>query len=101
MKNNLSYYSTVKIKHKSFNLTNITNNLNPNWVTGFCDAESSYVVYKFSDITTKIIPFFEEYSLRVNKILDFYDFKRVTIVGEINKYDKYSFKRNYRNKKYE
>jgi len=51
-------------------------------------TQSSYVVYKFSDITNKIIPFFEEYSLRGNKLIDFYDFKKVVnIVGEINKYD--------------
>jgi len=54
-------------------------------------TQSSYVVYKFNDITNKIIPFFEKYSLRGNKLLDFYDFKKVVnIVGEINKYDEHS-----------
>jgi hypothetical protein len=54
-------------------------------------TQSSYVVYKFNDITNKIIPFFEKYSLRGNKVLDFYDFKKVVnIVGEISKYDEHS-----------
>ena len=72
-------------------------------------TQSSYVVYKFNDITNKIIPqrsslslrdvvsktqtprFFEKYSLRGNKLLDFYYFKKVVnIVGEINKYDEHS-----------
>ena len=54
-------------------------------------TQSSYVVYKLYDITNKIIPFFEKYSLRGNKLLDFYDFKKiVNIVGEINKYDEHS-----------
>ena len=53
--------------------------------------QSSYVVYKLYDITNKIIPFFEKYSLRGNKLLDFYYFKKVVnIVGEINKYDEHS-----------
>ena len=52
-------------------------------------TQSTYVVYKTSDITNKIIPFFETYSLRGKKLLDFYDFKKVVnIVKEINKYDK-------------
>lgn len=51
-------------------------------------TQSTYVVYKCNDITTKIIPFFEKYSLKGNKLLDFHDFKKVVnIVGEVNKYD--------------
>jgi heme/copper-type cytochrome/quinol oxidase subunit 3 len=51
-------------------------------------TQSTYVVYKSYDITHKIIPFFEKYSLRGNKLLDFYDFKKVVnIVGDINKYN--------------
>nr|YP_010365181.1 cytochrome c oxidase subunit 3 [Exserohilum turcicum]UOU81407.1 cytochrome c oxidase subunit 3 [Exserohilum turcicum] len=54
-------------------------------------TQSSYVVYKYNEITNKIIPFFEKYSLRGIKLLDFYDFKKVVnIVGEINKYDEHS-----------
>lgn len=54
-------------------------------------TQSSYVVYKYNDITNKIVPFFEKYSLRGNKLLDFYDFKKVVnIVGEINKYDEHN-----------
>jgi len=48
-------------------------------------------IVNFSDIVNRIIPFFEKYSLRGNKLLDFYYFKKVVnIVGEINKYDEHS-----------
>lgn len=59
-------------------------------------TQSSYVVYRFDDIINKIIPFFEKYPLRGNKLLDFYDFKKVvnirsavpaTAAKKINKYD--------------
>jgi len=54
-------------------------------------TQSSYRVYKSYDITNKIIPFFEKYSLRGKKLLDFYGFKKVAnIVGQINKYDEHS-----------
>jgi hypothetical protein len=39
-------------------------------------TQSSYVVYKFDDILSKIIPFFDTYPLKGKKLLDFYDFKK-------------------------
>jgi hypothetical protein len=36
-----------------------------------------YIVTKFSDITDKIIPFFDKYPLEGKKLLDFKDFCRV------------------------
>jgi len=51
-------------------------------------TQSTYVVYKFKDILNNIIPFFDTYCLRGNKLLDFYDFKKVVnILGNINKYE--------------
>lgn len=47
-------------------------------------TQSSYVVYKFEDILTKIIPFFETYPLKGNKLLDFYDFKKIANITEKN-----------------
>lgn len=45
--------------------------------------QSSFVVYKFSDIVEKILPFFDKYSLHGKKSLDYNDFKTVTnIVSE-------------------
>ena len=37
----------------------------------------NYDVEKFSDISTKIIPFFDKYPLQGAKVLDFKDFKKV------------------------
>ena len=37
-----------------------------------------FVVYKFRDITEKIIPFFQKYPLQTVKLLDFYDFIKVS-----------------------
>lgn len=37
-----------------------------------------FVVYKFSDQTDKIIPFFKKYSLRTIKLLNFNDFIKVS-----------------------
>ena len=45
-------------------------------------SQSSYVVYKFSDITEKIIPFFNKYSLKGVKALDFNDFKKIANLVE-------------------
>lgn len=54
-------------------------------------TQSSYVVYKFDDILTKIIPFFDTYSLKGKKLLDFYDLKKIaSITGKNNKYDENS-----------
>ena len=54
-------------------------------------TQSSYVVYKSDDIVNKIIPFFDVYSLRGKKLLDFYDFKKVrNLLGDIHKYDENS-----------
>lgn len=39
---------------------------------------AKFVIYKFSDITKKIIPFFQKYSLRTVKLFDFYDFIKVS-----------------------
>ena len=39
---------------------------------------AKFVVYKYSDITEKIIPFFTKYPLRTVKLLDFYDFIKVS-----------------------
>jgi hypothetical protein len=47
-------------------------------------TQSSYVVYKFSDIFNKIIPFFDTYLLKGNKLLDFYDFKKIANMTEEN-----------------
>jgi len=54
-------------------------------------TQSSYVVYKFDDILTKIIPFFDTYSLKGKKLLDFYDFKKIAAIAVKNiKYDENS-----------
>lgn len=54
-------------------------------------TQSSYVVYKYSDIFSKIIPFFETYPLKGKKLLDFYDFKKIANMTEKNnKYDENS-----------
>ena len=45
-------------------------------------TQSSYVVYKFYDILNKIIPFFDTYSLKGKKLLDFYDFKKIASITE-------------------
>jgi hypothetical protein len=47
-------------------------------------TQSSYVVYKFDDILTKIIPFFDTYPLKGKKLLDFYDFKKIATMTEKN-----------------
>ena len=47
-------------------------------------TQSSYVVYKFDDILTKIIPFFDTYPLKGKKLLDFYDFKKIASITEKN-----------------
>jgi LAGLIDADG endonuclease len=39
---------------------------------------AKFVVYKFSDITEKIIPFFKKYPLRTVKLLNFDDFIKVS-----------------------
>jgi hypothetical protein len=39
---------------------------------------AKFVVYKFSDITEKILPFLKKYPLRTVKLLDFYDFIKVS-----------------------
>jgi hypothetical protein len=39
-------------------------------------TQSSYVVCKFYDIFNKIIPFFDTYPLKGNKLSEFYDFKK-------------------------
>jgi len=39
-----------------------------------------FVVTKFSDITDKIIPFFEKYPIKGVKALDFLDFRRVALL---------------------
>jgi hypothetical protein len=49
-------------------------------------TQSSYVVYKFYDILNKIIPFFDTYSLKGKKLLDFYDFKKIASITEKNIY---------------
>ena len=54
-------------------------------------TQSSYVVYKSNDIFNKIIPFFETYSLKGKKLLDFYYLKKVVgIIGTVNRYDENS-----------
>jgi hypothetical protein len=45
-------------------------------------TQSSYVVYKSYDISNKIIPFFDTYPLKGNKLLDFYDFKKIANITE-------------------
>jgi len=40
----------------------------------------SYAVTKFSDITDKIIPFFDKYQIEGVKKLDFADFNRVVAI---------------------
>lgn len=37
-----------------------------------------FIVYKYSDITEKIIPFFQKYPLRTVKLLNFNDFIKVS-----------------------
>ena len=49
--------------------------------------QSSYVIYKLDDIINKIIPFFDTHPLKGNKLLDFYDFKKI---ANITKYDEKS-----------
>ena len=39
---------------------------------------AKFVVYKFSDITEKLLPFFKKYPLRTVKLLDFDDFIKVS-----------------------
>lgn len=46
--------------------------------------QSSYVVYRFADIINKIIPFFDTYSLKGKKGLDFIDFRKIAIIIENN-----------------
>jgi len=45
-------------------------------------SQSTYVVYKFHDIMEKIIPFFNTYSLKGVKALDFADFKKIANIVE-------------------
>jgi len=45
-------------------------------------TQSTYVVYKFSHITNKIIPFFEKYTLKGKKLLDYYDFRKISSIIE-------------------
>jgi hypothetical protein len=40
--------------------------------------QAKFVVYKFSDITEKILPFFKKYPLRTVKLLNFDDFIKVS-----------------------
>lgn len=47
-------------------------------------TQSCYVVYKFDDILTKIIPFFDRYPLKGKNLLDFYDFKKIATITEKN-----------------
>jgi hypothetical protein len=54
-------------------------------------TQSSYVVYKLYDIFNKIIPFFDTYPLKGNKLLDFYDLKKiVNITKKSTKFDENS-----------
>jgi hypothetical protein len=53
-------------------------------------TQSCYVVYKFDDIVNKILPFFDTYPLKGNKLLDLYYFKKIANITE--KIDKYNEK---------
>jgi hypothetical protein len=46
--------------------------------------QSCYVVYKLYDIINKIIPFFDTYPLKGNKLLDFYNLKKIANITEKN-----------------
>ena len=46
--------------------------------------QSCYVVYKLYDIIHKIIPFFDTYPLKGNKLLDFYNLKKIANITEKN-----------------
>jgi len=54
-------------------------------------TQCSYIVYKWEDVFNKIIPFFDTYTLKGKKLLDFYDFKKVAnMTKESTKYNENS-----------
>ena len=54
-------------------------------------TQSSYVVCKWGDVFNKIIPFFDRYTLKGRKLLDFYHFKKVAVMTkESTKYNENS-----------
>jgi hypothetical protein len=44
------------------------------------NLHGDFVVTKFSDIQSKIIPFFDKYPLKSGKLLDFLDFKKIQLL---------------------
>ena len=98
------YFSISQHKRDIYLLKNLVNYFNSGLVETVKTrpTQSCYVVYKYSDITGKIIPFFDTYNLKGNKLLDFYDFKKIANITEKNtKFDENSdiLKKNHGNKK--
>jgi len=55
-------------------------------VESFNPSASNFVVTKFSDITDKIIPFFDKYAIHGIKSLDYISFKQIAMLMKENQH---------------